>query len=386
MATTLAAMAIDLLGNDAPFNATMDRAVNRAGAQGNRAGASFGSSFATGFSSPILNAISGINSAIGGIQTIGSLVLDVSGMRTNAVFGNYRRQLVGIAGDVGIASRAFKGLQNIAGNSNFDTDAVVSLGLKYAGKDGDVMGAVGKTQNVIDAAAALGVENGFFNNFQKNLTDMGVKGSSKIDKVDREQLTTYAPQVGLQIGRILGVSAAEANRRLLTMSGKEVVSLIERIGAANAGFAARQAGNDPIGIGKNILESIKNGMEPTGGVMNAILTPVARNVKTLVDHLGAFNTATGGGAGLIGIIGGGVLTVRYFGGATAFALGGVRTLTGSLLEMGNAAAAAALLARGGAGGAGAAGAVAGGVGAAKGAGAAGAVAGGVGAAKGVGAA
>ncbi|MES2463377.1 MAG: hypothetical protein V4671_22620 [Armatimonadota bacterium] len=346
--TTLAQISIDLIGNTSKFDAAMNRAVSSGSSQGARAGASFGSSFASGFSSPILNAISGVNSLIGGLQTTVGMALDISGMRTNATFNFYRRQLTGIAGDAGIAGKAFKGLTDIAANSNFDTDQVVQLGLRYAGKTGDVAGAVGKTQNVIDSAAALGVDSLLFERFRKNLEDMAVKGNTKIDKPDREQLTGYAPQIGLQIGRTLGISTAEANKRLLTMSGKEVVSLIERIGAANAGLAASQASSDPIRIGKNIIDSLKQGMEPTGGLLNSVFTPITAGVKTMVDNLGGLNETTHGIAGLVGLIGGGIGVVRYFGGATMTAIGATRSLTGSLLQMAGAAETAALATRTGA--------------------------------------
>ncbi|MES2464892.1 MAG: hypothetical protein V4671_30370, partial [Armatimonadota bacterium] len=148
--TSLAAISIDLFGNDAPFNTTMDRAIGRATNNGTRAGAQFGSSFGVGFSSPLLNAIGGVNAALGGLQTLAGFAINVSGMNVAAQFGDFRRQFAGITGDVQKGNKIFEEFVGLANSTNFDVPDVVKFGLFKAGQTGDAGAAVGQTQNVLD--------------------------------------------------------------------------------------------------------------------------------------------------------------------------------------------------------------------------------------------
>lgn len=341
---TLASIAIDLNADTSRFDAGMNGVISRAMGVGGRAGSAFG----IGFSNPILNALAGVNSLIGGVQTVVSGALDISGMRTAATFGVYRRQLTAIAGDAGVAEKAIKGFVDIANNSSYDTDQVLAFGLKQAGKTGDVAGATAQTQRTLDAAAALGVTNGNFNRFQINLDQMQNRGGRVAGAENIRQFRDVAGSANTIIAKSLGISVAEANKKIFKSTGNEIIAMINAVGDANKGAAARMSGSDPLAVGANIIDSMKSGMEPTGRMLNTVLTPVALGVKKVVDTLGLLNSVTGGGAGLVGVIGGGVVVLRLFGGATATAIGATRTLTGSLLQMAGAAEIAAGASRAGA--------------------------------------
>ena len=369
MPDLLASIVVDILGDDSALRQTMNQSVNFAKSAGDRVG----SAFSLGFNNPILNAVASVDQLVGGVQQLVRLTTQLSGMQVAAEFGQFRRQLVGIAGDANKASRAFKGLQDIANNSNFDADQIMKFGVRQAGRTGDVGGAVNQTQKLVDAAAAFGVQNKDFDMFQFNTAQIQNQGGGKARVEDIRQFQNYAPLATTRIAEALGISVAEASKKLMGATGNQFVDMLNKVGDKNKGAAAAASGSDPFAVGANIVDSFKSAIEPTGAALNSVFTPILTTFKSGVDIFGQFNAVTGGQAGIIAIIGGGILVFRSVGGAAIGAYKGVRDVTTSLIEMAGAAEIAAKANRDKAGtdlvaaGTGAVGAVAGGVGGVAGA-------------------
>lgn len=328
MSDTLASLAIELGVDLSQLRSGFTRAVSDAKSAGGEAG----DAFTKAFHSPILQSMYRLQSMIGVASDAVQFFGAASGSRVAAEFGDYRRQLVGIAGDASKAERAFKALQNTAMKSNFDTGQVEQFGVSLAGRYGDVDRASREVQQTVDAAQVAGVQNSNFNAFQTNMRDIQNKGDNKIERPDLEQLRRYAPTLSAAMARAYGISVAEASKKIEGATGNELSNMILQLGQRNVGAADRASGSDPYKVAANTVDSFNTAMEPTGRIVNEALLPLALIAKNTVEQFGQLNAATGGGAGLVAMVAGGSVAVRFFGGGLRAATTTVGGFTAALAE------------------------------------------------------
>jgi len=278
-----------------------------------------------------------IGNSLQGAAGIGLMVASFRGLKaasdSAANLGFYRRQLTGIAGDATKAAAAMKELSDAATATNFDTDQVFSLGVGMSNKFGDVKKGSQVTTNLLDAAAASGVENRNFNDFQSVLTGIASRGNEMIPLESLEALKRAAPTLNSNVQKTLGLSASQTEMRLRGMTGNQLLTTLQNVGINNKGAAAAQAGADPQSIAANILDDIKVGLAPTGDLVNTALIPLANGLKAVTGAARAANDATGGTAGLVvgvGLLAGGIaLTV----GPAIAAYRAVLTLSGAITAL-----------------------------------------------------
>lgn len=328
MPDTLATLIVEILGDTSALDAAMDNAVSVAGQRGGQAG----STFAIGFANPIMNAIGGVNTTLRSIGQGVDFAANFSGMRAAAELGYYRRALQGIAGDWDKAEQAYRSFQNIAEQSKFDSKSVFDFGLRQAGQSGDVVNAANKTQTLIDAAEAFKVSRQNFNYFQQNLGDIERKGDKKASVVDVRQFNRAAPLATTEIARAYEITVSEAAEKVRSSTGNELTEMINRVGLANKGAAAKAAGADPFTAASNIGDAAKNAIAPTGALLNSVLAPALQNVQNAIAPLRSLNELSHGFLGLAGVLGLGTIGVLRFTGTARAAWGTTTVFTTALRE------------------------------------------------------
>lgn len=341
----------DLGLDTSAFNRSLDKAFGDAQTKGERAGKAFAQGVMGAIAANIpggsllANVLgSGDILRVGAGAIVGTGLGRVASAASDAAteLQSYRRSLIGISGDAEVAERALLSLQKIAGRSNFDTTQVLDLGTRLAGKSGDVNKAVGQVQNILDAATRFNVRPGDFEEFQKNLSDLQVKGASRVERPDVEQFFRRAPLAITEAAKLLGISNAEAEKRLRASTGEEFIEIVRKIGERNKGAAERAAGESPQSIARNIADTIGQAISPTGEIINRALTPIFQVGLDAVTLAANINRATGGAAlltvGLIATAGAARLVVPPIIGIVRGAL----TLGPSLVSLAGAATRAAV--------------------------------------------
>lgn len=306
MSEVAAAFLVELGCDPSQLRSGLRRGVADARTAGDAAGNAFG----IGFNNRLLNAVAGVGDLLRGAKESLRFAGIVSGSQVAAEFGQYRRQLQFIAGDANKAEAAFRSLQKTAQTSNFDTGQVAQFGVNLAGRTGDVAGAARQVQQVVDAAQVSGVQNQDFGAFQTNLKQIQNRGANKVERPDLEQLKNYAPILSTAIAKAYGISIADASKKIENASGNELSNMILELGKRNAGAAAGASGSDPFQVAANTVDSFNSAMEPTGRIVNAALLPLAQGALWLTQQFGALNSATGGSAGLIAIVGVGTIAIQ----------------------------------------------------------------------------
>jgi hypothetical protein len=329
----LSVLSVVFRGDTRPLENDMDNAVRKAERAGQRMSDALKGQMFAGLSGG-----SGLGALVGDSLTaaagIGILAGSFKALKyasdTAADFGFYRRQLTGIAGDADIASKALNKLSDIAGASNFDTNQVMGLGVALSSKYNDVGKGASNSGRLLDAAAASGVENRNFGDFQHEVEMIAGLGFQRVGIETVNALKRSMPTLNSQVAKATGVDAQTAEMRLRSMTGNQLLETLYQIGDKNKGAAATVAGSDPQSVFANVLDDVRIGLEPTGRLINDALLPAANGVKYLSGQFKALNSGSGGMIGLgigVGVVTTGtVLLVRgLYSAATA-----VATLTTSV--------------------------------------------------------
>ncbi|MES2464891.1 MAG: hypothetical protein V4671_30365, partial [Armatimonadota bacterium] len=193
---------------------------------------------------------------------------------------------------------------------------------------------------------AIGVIPQNLGRFTRNLAQIEIQGNRTSGVVNRAQLLDVGQQTPSAIARALGISVPEASRRINKSTGNELVAMLKAVGDKNKGLTQLQASQDPFKVARNIKDSAESGIEPTGKLLNTILTPMAAQLKIVTDRVGAFNKETGGAAGLIGIIGGGTFAISVMNRTVTNATLAVTNLNNAILGMAAASGVATIAAKG----------------------------------------
>lgn len=342
----LGAIFVTIGANTAPLQAAMSGAMRQAAAQGQAAGAQFGGGFMNRFGSAIggggglvgrLGGLAGVAGlASGAFMALGGAVdfFSENAMKPAAELGRYRHYLQSISGDATTAGRAFNMLGDFATKTSYGFEDIFSLGIRFGGQSGDVMGGAQQAIDVANAAAMQGVRPEMFDLFRRNLEQNATR-DRKLTIPDLEQAKRYAPLMVDQFAKFLGVTNEEATKRIRSMTGKEWTQMQIEMGRANPNAAANLGAMDPFTAMGNVKESMRWGLSASGGLANALLTPlITRGLDPMVDAFAQMNVATGGTglfttlsqmlsgpAGIAGVIGqfvgGGVLGKLFGGGGGA---------------------------------------------------------------------
>ena len=339
----LVAFNADMSGLESDIDAAKGRAVQHGEGIASRFSQSFKSQLRSQFGGGVIGDIllGGSEIVSGGALLRGAGALVAFTSQAGATIGYYRRQLTALAGDSKTAEDALKRFQGVAANSNFDTAQVVQIGTVLSSRTGDVKGAAGDTGKIVDAAAKLGINNQNFQEFAVNLEQILAKTNGKVDERDVRQLRTYAPGIGLEISRALGITLQQANQMLDTGTGKQLYNALIKVGEKNAGYAGGAAANDPQGVLANLVDDTKNALASSGDAFNKAAIPVLMLFRDGAQAFGRFNQATGGSAGLVVILGIAAVGVNILRNGMITTMGAVTSLTAAVNRLGGASASAA---------------------------------------------
>jgi hypothetical protein len=336
----LSVLSVVFRGDTRPLENDMDNAVRKAERAGQRmSDALKGQMFSSLSGGSNLGAL--VGDSLTAAAGIGILAESFKALKfasdTAADFGFYRRQLTGIAGDADIASKALSKLSDIAGASNFDTNQVMALGVSLSNKYNDVGKGASNSGRLLDAAAASGVENRNFGDFQHEIEMVAGLGFQRVGIETVNALKRSMPTLNSQVAKATGVDSQTAEMRLRSMTGNQLLETLYQIGDRNKGTAATVAGADPQSVFANVLDDVRIGLEPTGRLINDALLPAANAVKFLSGQFKSLNDGSGGMIGLgigVGAVAVGTSLLVYGLGKTWYSL---TALTAAVITLGNAA-------------------------------------------------
>ena len=288
---------VEIFGDTKP----LERDLQRAGSVAQKAGADAGDKFAKEFERQQERINGTVKSAFGVAGM--SLVAAGAGLFSRAISEGaeamgIRRQLTGVYQDSAKAQQALEALQDTAAATGYGS-GVVNLGLKIAGRYNSVeelQAALGKQ---IDAAAAMGVTPQKFNEYQINIEQLQMRGNNKAEMEDVKQLLNAAPTAISRIAQAMNLSYADAQKKLYSMSGNDILKVLEKIGEQNKGGAAAAALSTLPGAADAVAKVFSQSLAPTGELLNRGLLPLATMTFYAAQGFNDINKATHGGAGLV---------------------------------------------------------------------------------------
>ena len=298
---------MQFFGDMTGVNRDLDTAVNNA----EKAGAKAGQRFTDSLKQEISRFVSGggVGSLLnplmaGSLQgaTGGGLFKEIyaAGRAASGAasgIGVYRRQLQSIVGDAGKAEAALSSLKGLVSQSNFDTDAVMRLGVDMVARRGGVQQGTKDTGSLMDAAAAMQVENRNFAGFAAQLQSLLPHGYTAVGEGTIQGVQQISPTIVPYLAKTMGVNPRMAEMRLQGMTGDQLMNKFVQIGQANKGAAAGAGGDLPSTMAR-IGKDVGLGMAPTGDLINRGLLPFAAVMEKATNAASRFNEATGGSAGL----------------------------------------------------------------------------------------
>lgn len=359
MADELASFLVMLGADPRVFDAALDRAVQ----QSERKAEEAGRRWVAGLRGAVADRLSGGglggvllgdsivgSAALGGSLAIGRGLLDTARFASQAAseINYYRRTLVSLAGDAGIAESALKDMQDIAAKTPYDTAGLLGLGVRIAGRTGNVAGLKTEIQELVDFAAAAGVRPQNFlgpNGFQRNFSQLLAQGDRKVAVDELSEIEVQAPQLRAALAKARGIGIKDASKLIDSATGNQLLSYFDEIARANRGAGERAGLSDPQSVLANIRGNLSDAAAPTGNILNAVATPLLVKVNQLASSFRSLNEVTSGGAGLVIGIGAAVVAVRL--GIIAFntmrntvatTIGAITTLTGAIQRLGAVAA------------------------------------------------
>lgn len=254
----------------------------------------------------------------------------VSGMQISAEFERSLRFLERIDGSATNASAAFQKLLGMANASSYDAAEVLDLGVRNAGRLGSALEGARRTSQVLDLATVAGVRRGNFDRFNVNLDQMFNKEQGRVNMVDVRQMLNAAPLLVNEIAKARGVSNAQASKDVYGLTGPQMKDLLLGIADRNQGAAARAASADPFVAVANTGERFRNSMASTGALLNKVLLATLPLLDGVAGGFEWINNKTGGGAGLVMVLGlaAGALGTTVI--STVRAVGAIRTLIGAI--------------------------------------------------------
>lgn len=360
----LGSVAVALVADPSQLNPGFARALSDAQKAGEGVSRAFGQGTAsTGRS--LAEATYRLRSMVFMARDFGETWSAVSGMQISAEFERSLRFLERIDGSATNAAAAFQKLLGMANASSYDAAEVLDLGVRNAGRLGSALEGARRTSQVLDLATVAGVRRGNFDRFNVNLDQMFNKEQGRVNMVDVRQMLNAAPLLVNEIARFRGVTNQQAAKDVYGLTGPQMKDLLLGIADRNQGAAAKAASADPFVAVANTGERFRNSMASTGALLNKVLLMTLPLLDGVATGFQWINEKTGGGAGLILVLGLASGAIGATAISTIRTIGAIRTLIGALDRLSWAASRASVVtgtasvvqgAAAGAGGAAAAGA------------------------------
>lgn len=255
---------------------------------------------------PLLTAGLAITTFAANFRTVVGLLSGFSGVGIASQFQMAEVGLEGLLGNRAAAKTLLADLRAMAAVTPFDTAALSQMagGMLATGFSADTL--VGKMKAIADAAAALGHTQEGFSRIQLAIAQ--IRSSPTLQGDELRQLSEARVNIATLVNAATGstfTNFAQAKAFLQTKSGEEVAEiLLQGMERKFGGAAERMGMSTLVGVMVNAGEAIKNVMLPTGQLLVPVLILAGKTVMGVVNAIGKLNELTGGGAGLIFLIGG----------------------------------------------------------------------------------
>jgi hypothetical protein len=271
----------------------------------NQTGQRMGSSFAIGFSSPILNAVSAVHSAIYGIKDIAQLVGTVSGFTMSANLGGIQSGISAILRDTKQGALITSQLQQLAMETPFGVEDFSGVGRKMLAMGTPGSQLIPQLTTLADAVSATGGGAGEL----RDIAEFIAKVRMNPRAIDSDTLLGLV-RSGMPLRQTAEAMARRPfqNEQEATMflqsrlSGRGAAGVNEVLDAMN-----RQFGGSAKALGRTSLESVTQRlleggqamMMGTGGKGLNVALGGLNMLADFAEVLGKINTALLGVPGLI---------------------------------------------------------------------------------------
>lgn len=350
LASLLVDLGVDLSG----FYRGLDTAVSTAQQSGSRAGSAFSGGF-----------VGNLQQLVGGYGQLKSIIretfADLSELTGVGTAAFYQTEQVGFETLLKNGEKAkalLRELRDLGEKTPFDTSQLTRYARQLLAAGYNADGLTSRVRTMADAVSSLGGGTEAVGRLTYVLGQVRAGGIQGDDLRQFKNLSiNLAEIVGLASGQTF-TGAKEAMAYLKKLDPAAQADLIFKGLDARFGGGAERLGQKTLsGNLQNLTESLQNGLLPTGELLLPVVQTVVQNLQSAVGVFKMLNEVTGGAAGLVGIVGGGYLVIRRFGGGMIEAIAGTIALTRSVREYAVAATTAAAVRPGGAVGAVAAGGV-----------------------------
>lgn len=215
-----------------------------------------------------------------------------------------------LTGDSTKAATAMRDIQALAARSPFDVQNVAAFAQQMLGAGVATDKLSGELSKLIDATSFAGVGNSDISSVLFNLLQIRSMDSAKADFADVREMLSRAPGMGRVLSKGLGIPQSELMGKLRggSMTGGEIYQAVLK-GAGSPGIAGagqRATEQNPIVGLQKLFATLNEVMIPTGKILVGIFQMVRPMLQGVANSLKAINQMSGGIAGLLTIVGGGL--------------------------------------------------------------------------------
>lgn len=244
-------------------------------------------------------AVGGALSFISHIQQVAEVLGNISGVTIAAKFQAIQISLENLTGSAQKAAALMREFRQIGIASPYSTVDVSKVGMQAIGAGVPIADAGRQVKSLMNVAAFGNLEQSDIEPFMRNLFQIKTRGKLEARESDINQMVARSPAVNKLFADTLGLSQADANKKLRGMSGDDVYNTLIRAGEGTARFAAAaQSLRNPVVALSNAIEQFEMIMEPTGKLIIGVLTPIVYAAGVLAGYVGALNNWSHGLVGL----------------------------------------------------------------------------------------
>lgn len=325
----------------------LDNATEKAAGTMNGLGSSMGSA-----TSGILNLVGGLGEVTVALGALGTAAVALSGIK---LAGKLQQVEMGFTTLLGSASKArdmMAKLYDLGAKTPFNTEELQGMARQMLATGTAASQVLPQLKALTDQAAALGLDTSAVGAMQRQLSQMRLKPNVQMEEIN--VLAEWGVDVRKLVNAATGrnMSRPEAMQYLTSQGGEKAADLLIAGMEKAFGGAADRMGTSFLAVVQNATERIRWIMAPTGKVIIGALAPAGMALQKVAEGAKWLNDVTGGGAGLIVLMGGLRIAFVYVTAVIRNAVGGLRELTAAISQLAAASTGAAARAGGAAAAAG----------------------------------
>lgn len=257
-----------------------------------------------------------------GLEEAARSLMAVTGISISAQITGLQAMLRAIAGSNKEARELYRTMDDLSRRTPFNVQDLTEFAARMAATGASLDEIPKDLEKIVDLISYTGVRVTDLAPFLFNLLQIRAMKGVIADFTDIREMMQRAPGVS----RVLAAGLGIGNQDLLMylrkggfprgvpgvnaegkITGDAIYSALLR-GSEKmaAGFGSRMLRENPVYLGAKIVESAIRAFESTGRALLNLLMPVGLLAKYALDGLGALNRLTGGMAGLMLLMGGGL--------------------------------------------------------------------------------